>query len=72
MVGVAGLSDSHIRFRSMGPFRYVWFKLRLHSFSPTDAPNRWFSSQTAQTIKKTHTRWVVLMVGVAGFEPAQA
>ncbi len=73
MVGVGGLSDSHVRLHSMGPFRYVRFKLRQYGlFSPTGAPNQWFSSHHVQTIKKPTTRVGLFLVGVGGFEPPQA
>ncbi len=72
LVGVGGLSDSHIRFRSMGPFRYVRFKLRFLSFEPTNAPNQWFSSHPAHTIKKPTKMVGFFLVGVGGFEPPQA
>jgi len=51
-----GLSDSHVRFHSMGPFRYVRLKLRWHLFSPTDAPNLRFSSRWKQAKLKPTTR----------------
>ena len=56
MAAPTGLSDSHVRFHSMGPFRYVWFKLRLHLFSPTDAPNLRFSSRWEQAKLKPTTK----------------
>ena len=53
-----GLSDSHVRFHSMGPFRYVRFKLRQYGlFSPTYAPNLRFSSRWEQAKIKTTRRW---------------
>ena len=39
MVRAKGMSDSHIRFCSMAPFRYVRLERRFHLFSSTDAPN---------------------------------
>ena len=39
VVRAKGMSDSHVRFHSMGPFRYVRLELRIHLFSSTGAPN---------------------------------
>ncbi len=41
----------HVRFHSMGPIRYVRFKLRIRLFSPTDAPNRLGLRPTQAKIK---------------------
>ena len=56
MAAPTGLSDSHVRFHSMGPFRYVRLKLRWYLFSPTDAPNLRFSSRWKQAKLKPTTR----------------
>ena len=40
--------NPHVRYHSMGPIRYVRFKRRIRLFSPTDAPNRRFSSDTGK------------------------
>ena len=53
LVGVAGLYNSHIRYRSMGPFR-----LRLEPVVALRL-SRWFSSQPAQTTKKPTQRSVL-------------
>ena len=67
----AGLSDSHIRFRSIGPFRYVWFKLRLHSFSPTDAPNPLVGfSSSPQSKNKIGKMPIWFLVRAKGIEPS--
>ena len=47
-------SYNHRRY--IQPFCYVWFKLRLHLFSPTDAPNLRFSSWWEQAKLKPTTR----------------
>ena len=51
----------------------LWVPFRLQ-LEPVVALrlSRWFSSQRHKALKKTHKMWVILVVGVAGFEPAQA
>ena len=48
--------NSHIRFRSMGPFHYVRLELRLCSFSSTGVSNLRFSSLWEQAKLKPTTR----------------
>ena len=67
LVALVGLSDSHVRSHSMGPFHYVRFKLRLHSISPTDVPNRRFFVRPDKN--KNPQMGILILVALVGLEP---
>lgn len=66
MVRAKGMSDSHIRFCSMGPFRYVRLERRFHLFSSTDAPNPLGRVLFLATIQKTNPTTRVGLIFGAG------